>query len=470
MDLQNFINNCDSVSCIMSVEKKPDGYGDIRIVTGNQAYIDSIERNSDEASDIAKEKVFVPNSLYTKYFPEDLNFEEFCYRAAVKKEILHTYVQPPRVNFWFNLFFMPVVSDDENIGYCTYTYEITMNADTGLMSNIPLNIASNVLQTCIKLRGATDFKSAIDEVVSDIRKMCNANRCCLMLSDFSAGTCELLSDSHVVEGPLGPIENIIDESFYDIMVTWDDTLAGSDYLMIKNERDMQVLKQRNPVWYESLKQYDMKKLVLFPLRYNGETKGYIWVTDFDDENTITIRETLELTTYFIASEIANYQMVKQLEILSSIDLLTGVRNRNAMNNRVIRLTSGEDKYPDSLRVVFADMNGLKKVNDQSGHNAGDLMLKSAALALQDAFRGQEIYRAGGDEFMLIISNMDDAKFESAIKRIRSYSYTEDTGSFAIGCCNDNGRNDIREDMKEADERMYADKEEYYNRFPERRYR
>ena len=240
--------------------------------------------------------------------------------------------------------------------------------------------------------------------------------------------------------------------------------------MIKNERDMQVLKQRNPVWYESLKQYDMEKLVLFPLRYNGETKGYIWVTDFDDENTITIRETLELTTYFIASEIANYQMVKQLEILSSIDLLTGVRNRNAMNNRVIRLTSGEDKYPDSLRVVFADMNGLKKVNDQSGHNAGDLMLKSAALALQDAFRGQEIYRAGGDEFMLIISNMDDAKFESAIERIRSYSYTEDTGSFAIGCCNDNGRNDIREDMKEADERMYADKEEYYNRFPERRYR
>ncbi|MBQ1433883.1 MAG: GGDEF domain-containing protein [Ruminococcus sp.] len=214
----------------------------------------------------------------------------------------------------------------------------------------------------------------------------------------------------------------------------------------------------------------MKKLVLFPLRYNGETKGYIWVTDFDDENTITIRETLELTTYFIASEIANYQMVKQLEILSSIDLLTGVRNRNAMNNRVIRLTSGEDKYPKALRVVFADLNGLKKVNDQSGHNAGDLMLKSAALALQDAFRGQEIYRAGGDEFMLIISNMDDAKFESAIERIRSYSYTEDTGSFAIGCCNDNGRNDIREDMKEADERMYADKEEYYKRFPERRYR
>lgn len=32
MDLQNFINNCDSVSCIMSVEKKPDGYGDIRVI------------------------------------------------------------------------------------------------------------------------------------------------------------------------------------------------------------------------------------------------------------------------------------------------------------------------------------------------------------------------------------------------------------------------------------------------------
>ena len=470
MDLQNYVDNCDSVTCIMSVEKKPDGYGDIRIVTGNQSYIDSIENNADAASDMAKEKVFVPNSLYTKYFPQDLNFEEFCYRAAVKKEVLHTYVHPPRVNFWFNLFFMPVKSDDENLGYCSYTYEITMNADTGLMSNIPLNIASNVLQTCIKLRSATDFKAAIDDVIADIRRMCTANRCCLLLTDFSAGTCELLSDSHVVEGRLGPIENLLDESFYDIVVTWDDTLDGSDYLMIKNNQDMQVLKERNPIWYESLNSFDMETLVLFPLRYNGETKGYIWVADFDVENSITIRETLELSTYFIASEIANYQMVRQLEKLSSIDLLTGVSNRNAMNNRVMRLSDGEDTYPENLRVVFADLNGLKKINDLNGHDAGDLMLKSAALALQDAFIGQEIYRAGGDEFMLIVSGMNDDDFNRSIERIRNYTYTSDTGSFAIGICNDGGRNDILEDMKTADERMYADKEDYYNKFPERRYR
>ena len=137
MDFKGYLDASDSVTCIMSVEKKPGGgYGDIRIVAGNQAYIDSIERNNDANSDVAKEKVFVPNSLYTRYFPFDLNFEDFCYRAAVKKEPLHTYVHPERFDIWFNLFFLPITSDDENIGYCSYTYTITVTKFFILIHNI----------------------------------------------------------------------------------------------------------------------------------------------------------------------------------------------------------------------------------------------------------------------------------------------------------------------------------------------
>ncbi|MBR5683332.1 MAG: GGDEF domain-containing protein [Ruminococcus sp.] len=471
MDFKKLLESFDSVTCIMSVEKKPDGgYGDIRIVDGNKAYIDSIERNGDSNTDIAKEKVFVPNSLYTKYFPLDLNFEDFCYRSAVKKEVLHTYVHPGRYDIWFNLFFMPVKSDDENIGYCTYTYTITLNADSELMSNIPLETASNVLQACIKLYSGSDFQTSINDVTAHIRKLCNANRCCILLTDFNAGMCRLLSDDHIIEGPQGPITGIITPEFFDIVSTWPATIDGSDYLMIKNEQDMLHLKARNPAWYESLKQYDTNTLVLFPLNYGNETKGYIWVTDFDVDEALNIRETLELTTYFISYAIANYQLLNRLEIMSTIDLLTGVKNRNAMNNRVNSLVDGKEPYPADLRVIFADLNGLKQVNDNQGHIAGDLLLKNAALILQDAFIGQEIYRAGGDEFTVFVSGLSDEDFEQGIAKLRSYADSSDGVSFAVGFCCDEGRNDIRYAMATADERMYADKEEYYKRHPERRHK
>ena len=471
MDFREYLDTCDSVTCIMSVEKKADGsYGEIRIVDGNQAYIDSIERNEDSTTDVAKEKVFVPNSLYTKYFPFDLNFEDYCYRAAVKKEVLHAYVHPERFNIWFNLFFMPLKSDDDSIGYCTYTYTASDHPDSELMSNTSLDIASSVLQACIKLYSSSDFQTSIDAVVEHIRRISNANRCVLLLTDFSAGMCRLLSDNHVIEGPKGSIDNIITGEFFDIVSTWPATVGGSDCLVIKNEQDMEMLKSINPIWYESLKAYDMKTLVLFPLNYGGETKGYIWATDFDVDSALKIKDILEMTTYFISYAIANYQLLNRLEIMSTFDLLTGLKNRNAMNDRVNAFVEGKEQYPDNLRIVFADLNGLKQVNDNSGHIAGDLLLKNAALILQDTFLGQDVYRAGGDEFTVFVSDMSDEEFAQKIDRLHRLADSPDGVSFAIGCCSDEGRKDIRNAMSIADERMYADKEEYYKRYPERQHK
>ena len=471
MNFQEYLETCDSMTCIMSVEKKPDGgYGDIRIVTGNQAYIDSIERNEDDNSDIAKEKVFVPNSLYTKYFPHELNFEDFCYRAAVKKECLHTYVRPERFNFWFNLFFMPLKSDDENIGYCAYTFTITMNADAGLMSNIAPDVSSSVLQTCIKLYSGSNFQTSIDETIAFIRKLCKAKRCCLLLTDFNSRTCSMLSDDCIIEGDQALSRNIVTDDFFEVVSTWPATIAGSDFLMIKNEQDMQVLKARNPIWYESLKQYDVNTLVLYPLNYGGETKGYIWVVEFDVENALMIRETLELTTYFISYAIANYQLLNRLKIMSTTDLLTGVKNRNAMNYRVRGLVDGDEPFPDQLYVVFVDLNGLKQVNDNNGHLAGDMLLKNAALILQDCVLGHDVYRAGGDEFIVFVTGMNNNEFEKKIEKLRHYSDGNEDVCMAIGYCADEGRHDIRFDMRTADERMYAEKEAYYKRFPDRRHK
>ena len=74
MDYQKFVECIEPMTCVLSVEKLPNGsYGKIRIVTGNKAYIDSIEHPVFSPKMLTDE--FMPNSEYTRYLPQDLNFD-----------------------------------------------------------------------------------------------------------------------------------------------------------------------------------------------------------------------------------------------------------------------------------------------------------------------------------------------------------------------------------------------------------
>lgn len=465
MDYQNFVNQIDIMTCIISVETKEDGtYGEIRIVTGNPAYIKSIEHANPDVPQMMTSK-FVPNSPYQIYFPQDLNFEDFCFRCAVLKQPMHTYVHPDRFDFWFNLFMMPLGSEG-NLHYCTYSQVVSKYADTEQMSNTSASTASEVLNTCIKLRGATNFQHTMDEVISDIRKLCDAQSCVILLTDDENKTCQALCESRNEYSLLPSMAGVLREGFYDLAASWKDTIGGSNCLIAKNRNDWEYIKQKNPDWYESLMKNHVESIVLFPLRSNDENLGYIWACNFDVDNTVKIKETLELTTFFVGSEIANQRLVKRLQILSSIDMLTGVLNRNEMNNRIDALRkSGSDELK-GLGIVFADLNGLKRVNDTQGHAAGDLLIKNGANLLQNVFVGDEIYRAGGDEFMVLLSFTTEDKIVEKINKTKKLSRHYDNVSFAIGYCYQNDLGDITEALKNADERMYADKEQFYKEHPE----
>ncbi|MBQ4486860.1 MAG: GGDEF domain-containing protein [Oscillospiraceae bacterium] len=471
MDLQKFVDGFELTTCILSVEKFDDGsYGNVKIVCGNKAYIDSIENPFNGASSHMLNNKFIPGSPYEKYIPKDLNFEQTVYRCAFEKKPAHNYLKLDRFDCWINQYTLPVASDEPNIGYCSYTLDITMEADAGIMTHISASTASSVLETCIKLRSSGDFEQSVGDVISDIRALCDANRCCLLLIDHNEETCSIIAESIRKGSP--DEENSItrDENFYDVAKTWDDTIAGSNCLIIQGVQDMNVLKQRNPIWYESLMEAGIKTLVLFPLKQNTETLGYLWALNFDPAKSHIIKETLELTTYFIASEIANHKLLRQLDMMSSMDLLTGLYNRNAMNRRVDRYINCADPTPDSYGIIFADLNGLKTVNDVEGHSAGDRLLRRAAAKLKETFADCDIYRAGGDEFMIIAVGIPRDVLEGRIEALRRESGDPANVSFALGLCYEDSRGDIRNAMRSADERMYADKEQYYRRYPERRKR
>ena len=85
MDYKSVVDAFSSMVCIVSVEKNLTGNKRaFRIVTGNDAYIRSIE-HPDPNMRMFRDK-FVPDLEYTDYMMRDLNFEDYCYRSAVEKK------------------------------------------------------------------------------------------------------------------------------------------------------------------------------------------------------------------------------------------------------------------------------------------------------------------------------------------------------------------------------------------------
>lgn len=465
MNFQSIVDSIPTAACVISVEKlDDDNYGKIRIVTGNRPYLDTIEHPAENLAMLTRK--FVPNSDYTDYLTRDMNFEDASYNAAVKKKCLHSYAHPARFDVWFNMSFIPLFPDDGNICYCMYIMEINFKPDAKRMSTISADIASSVLETCIKLRSPDDFKETMQSICVDIRDLCDSEHCCILLMDNEKRSCSVLCEAFSQDTKLLPMETYVDDAFYDIADSWKDTIAGSNCLIVKNQHDMDIVKERNPVWHSSITAAGGKTIVLFPLEFKGELLGYIWAINFSDDKAETIKETFELTTFILASELYSYRMMEKLHILSSTDMLTGVMNRNEMNNYVDALAKRPSS--ESVGVVFADLNGLKAVNDGEGHVAGDTLLKNAANAMREVFAVHEIFRAGGDEFVVILTNVTGEELNEKAEKLRKVTEKYDNLVFAIGTAYENDVKNLRLALHNADERMYADKKHYYELHPEKK--
>jgi len=454
--LKNFTEQFDTIACILSVTTNPDGsYKQICIETGNDAYLHSFPPSVH----------FELGHVYTDYIPRDLNFEHFIYNASVLKKNSHTYVYSDYFGAWFNIFGLPVKSDEPNKYYCVYTQEVDEENDPDLMAKHSAKITSEVLKICIKLRNSKSFQESIDDVISDIRVMCKASQCCLLLTNFKTGTTYLQSESLSENAGLQSFRSKLNHPFTNEAKVWIKGIAGSNCLIIRNEQDMKIVKETRGDWYESLVETGVQSLALFPLKSNDEIIGFIWTTNFDTKHTDYIKETLELTTFFLASEVANYLLLNRLEELSEKDLLTGVKNRNAMNNWVTEFNDGKISTPKSIGAIFIDLNGLKAVNDIEDHAAGDNFLKAAANILNNVFEGCDIYRAGGDEFMIISQNISKEHLETCIRNLHDNRYNPSQIQFAVGFYFQEGQCNIIEAMKKADALMYEDKRRFYAEHP-----
>src|SRR5438093_10576538 len=108
-----------------------------------------------------------------------------------------------------------------------------------------------------------------------------------------------------------------------------------------------------------------------------------------------------------------------LEELALTDSLTGLPNRRAVEEWAIRQLSGAARHGFPFWIVMADLDAFKSVNDNYGHEAGDVVLKRFADVLRANTRTSNICgRIGGEEFVVVITHIEKPNIQIVIDRVR----------------------------------------------------
>ena len=154
------------------------------------------------------------------------------------------------------------------------------------------------------------------------------------------------------------------------------------------------------------------------------------------------------------------------------DVLTGLFNRRCYEHDLHL----EDIFLEHFVFVMADVNGLKKVNDTFGHDAGDELIQGAAYCLNRSMGGHgKVYRIGGDEFAVIMYASESETRElytDLMEMVQNWSgHRIDALSLSVGIVAKNEFPDatISEITALADKRMYDDKNLHYKRCGDRQY-
>lgn len=236
---------------------------------------------------------------------------------------------------------------------------------------------------------------------------------------------------------------------------WFDTIGKSDTLSVFSTES---LIGKNPKYkneYEILLDNGINSFLGVRLYENGVFKRFLLI-DNPKVHTLEV-DLLKNVAFFVESHLVKGNLLKKLEELSYTDSLTGLYNRNFYNNYLNHINSMQG---GKFGVIFADVNGLKRANDNFGHEIGDILIKWSANSLKDNLGGM-IFRIGGDEFVCFIEDITQNEFQQRINKLMESLKSQEYMHISIGYSYVEGDFDINNVIKVVDDNMYEDKKEYY---------
>lgn len=168
----------------------------------------------------------------------------------------------------------------------------------------------------------------------------------------------------------------------------------------------------------------------------------------------------QLLSQILQSELKlneNTRVSEQFKMESLTDHLTGLFNRRAWD-RLINLEEDRCKtYGHPTTIIMIDLNNLKKINDEYGHDEGDKMIQETAQTIKNCVRSNDIVaRLGGDEFAILNVETNLADTKKLSKRIFNALKAVNI-EVAIGIAVRDPSRGLKKAIKEADKKMYENK-------------
>lgn len=185
----------------------------------------------------------------------------------------------------------------------------------------------------------------------------------------------------------------------------------------------------------------------------NEIIGLFGATNIKNKELASSEQIIKLFSLFLGNIVRQLKQREYLEKLSYKDDLTKVKNRNGYIMSLERISY---LMSHNVGVIFIDINDLKVINDTLGHVQGDEVIKDISQKISHYFSSEEIYRIGGDEFVVICENITKDKFEEKLNKLTS-ELNEKKKRVAIGSTWDKDGKKVISMVKEADRLMYEDK-------------
>lgn len=168
------------------------------------------------------------------------------------------------------------------------------------------------------------------------------------------------------------------------------------------------------------------------------------------------------TVIWVARDITERKQTEEKSIfIGTHDEMTGLYNRTYFEEELNRLKQSR-LIP--ISIFMMDVDKLKTINDNQGHSAGDELLMRAARVFMESFRAEDmVARIGGDEFAAILPRADEAAAQLVVDRIHHFLEVNNAGkdnmlelSIGVATCHEKGL--LTATLKQADDRMYLDKQ------------
>jgi len=228
---------------------------------------------------------------------------------------------------------------------------------------------------------------------------------------------------------------------------------------------------------------EANRIITEALRSTGYWQGELWSRRKNGElfaARITINTTFQADSsiqrrVLLFSDItAKKQSEEMLWRQANFDALTGLPNRNLFRDHLSQELRKAKRTSAPLALMFLDLDGFKYVNDTLGHDMGDVLLKAAADRLNSCIRESDaVARLGGDEFTVILSELQDT---GSVERVAGAILSKLATPFCLGdeivyvsasigiTLYPEDGTEIEDLLKNADQAMYAAKQEGRNRY------